>query len=116
MSQEQDLQGVIGATAVAQLYERLAGTTVYIPAIPSAASRLVLAIGHGPAARLCDALAGCVLCLPSRTSQERARRRDAVLYDLRRGLTVQEVATRHGITDRHVRTLRTTHQENQPCQ
>jgi DNA-binding NarL/FixJ family response regulator len=114
MNVMQHLSGLIGPATAAQLCERLAGTTVYIPAIPSASSRLVLAIGHGPAARLCDALAGACLCLPSRTSQERTRRHEAVLYDFRRGLSVQEVATRHGITDRHVRRMLKA-QEPPPC-
>lgn len=100
------LTDLIGAVAAVTLIERLGGTVVYIPAIPIAQSRLVLAIGHGPAARLCDVLSGSVLRLPSRLSQERARRRAAILYDLRRGLPPVEVATRHGVTDSHVRALR----------
>lgn len=108
------LTALIGATAAATLIERLGGTVIYIPAIPIAHSRLVLAIGHGPAARLCNALSGSVLRLPSRLSQERARRRAAILYDLRRGLTLCEVATRHGVTDKHVRALR-AQESTAPC-
>lgn len=97
---------VIGAAPASDLAERLSGTVVYIPAIPAPGSRLVLAIGHGAAARLCDAMPGAVVRVPSRTSQERAKRRAAIAYDLRRGLSVGEIASRHGVSDKHVRALR----------
>lgn len=101
-----DLRAIIGDAATDTLCERLGGTRVYVPAIPTAGSRLVLAIGHGPVARLCDAMAGDSLHIPSRLSADRVRRRSAVRYDLARGLSPSEVATRHGLTVQHVRTLR----------
>jgi hypothetical protein len=108
------LAELIGPAATAALAERLGGTMIYIPTIPAPGSRLVLAIGHGAAARLCDAMPGSVVRVPSRTSQERVKRRAAIAYDLRRGLSVGEVATRHGVTDKHVRALR-AQQEQNPC-
>lgn len=97
---------LIGDEAARTLCERLGGTLVYIPVCPGAASPLVLAIGHTAAARLADALGGTALRVPSRLSIERQRRRAAILYDLRRGLPPGEVATRHGVTDSHVRAIR----------
>lgn len=102
----QRLTSIIGVAATTMLCERLGGISIYIPVAPVDSSRLVLAIGHGPAARLCDALAGEVLRLPSRLSQDRVRRREAIRYDLRRGLPPGEVAIRHGVTDSHVRAIR----------
>lgn len=100
------LASLIGAAAYTTLCERLGGTCIYIPTVPASGSRLVLAIGHGPTAKLCDALAGEVLRLPSRLSQDRTRRREAIIYDLRRGLPPSEIAIRHGVTDSHVRAIR----------
>lgn len=100
------LTELIGATNAAILIERLGGTVIYIPSAPVAKSRLVLAIGHDAATQLCRALSGTALRLPSRLSQERARRRAAILYDLSRGLAQCEVAARHGVSDRHVRAVR----------
>lgn len=98
----EDLCTIIGVQAAETLCERLGGTRVYIPVAPVAGSRLVLAIGHGPVARLCDAMPGEVMRLPSRLSQDRRARREAILYDLRRGQPVNEIASRHGVTDSHV--------------
>ena len=109
-----DLRAIIGESAAEILCDRLGGTRVYIPCVPTAGSRLVLAIGHGPVARLCDAMPGEVLRLPSRTSQDRRARREAILYDLRRGQPIHEIANRHGVTDSHVWAIRAT-QEHPSC-
>lgn len=108
MKPAERIAALIGESAAAILCERLGGTSIYIPAYPSAGTRLVLAIGHAAAARICDAMAGEYLRLPSRLSLDRARRREAILYDLRRGLSPNEVAIRHGITDSHVRSIRSS--------
>ena len=109
-----DLRAIIGEAATRTLCDRLGGTRVYIPVTPAAGSRLVLAIGHGPVARLCAAMPGEVLRLPSRTSQDRRARREAILYDLRRGQPIHEIANRHGVTDSHVWAIRAT-QEHPSC-
>ena len=103
-----DLRAIIGESATRTLCDRLGGTSVYVPAYPTAGTILALAIGHAAAARLCDAYAGEYLNLPSRQAIDSARRRSEVLYDLRRGLSSAEVARRHGISARHVRNIRET--------
>lgn len=97
---------VIGEPAALILAERLGGSPLYIPQHPARGSPLVLAIGHGPAARLCDAFPSQSVQLPSRSALDAGRRREAVRYDLRRGLPAAEIARRHGLTVRHVRRLR----------
>lgn len=97
---------LIGERAAVALVERLGGAPIYVPEVPIAGSPLVLAIGHGPAARLCDHYAGRLLDLPSRSVLDTYRRREEVRYDLRRGLSASEVARRHGLTARHVRRIR----------
>jgi len=97
---------VIGEAAAQMLCERLGGVPIYVPQIPTPGSLLVLAIGRGPAARLCDRMAGAYLELPSRHGRQSIRRRQDVLYDLRRGLAVSEIASRHGITTRRVMQIR----------
>jgi hypothetical protein len=109
-----DLRAIIGEAATDTLCERLGGTRIYIPIVPTASSRLVLAVGHGPAARLCDAMPGTTLRLPSRSSQASQARREAILYDLRRGQPIHEIANRHGVTDSHVWAIRAA-QESVPC-
>jgi hypothetical protein len=98
------LLAALGVEDTRQLCERLGGTCIYIPIVPNKA--LLLAVGRQAAARLCDAMAGEYLRLPSRLAQERRRRREAIRYDLRRGLPVAETAIRNGVSDRYVRALR----------
>lgn len=105
----ESVAAIIGEHAALILCERLGGVQVYVPQCPSSGSPLVLAIGHGPAARLCDAMAGQYLYLPSRQVTTRARRQQDVIYDLRRGMSVREIAMKHGITTRWVRVIRNAH-------
>lgn len=102
------LAAMIGEADAATLIERLGGRYLYIPCVPSSGSPLVLAIGHAAAARLCNAAAGSYLCLPSRTAVERHKRHSAILFDLTLGLSPVEVARRHGLTERHIRSIRRT--------
>lgn len=97
---------IIGEVAFELLCERLGGTLLYIPKDPVPNSRLTLAIGHAAATKLCRSLAGQTLYLPSRLSLARRRRREEVLYDLRRGLSTSEIAIRHGISAQHIRNIR----------
>lgn len=97
---------IIGETAYELLCDRLGGTSLYVPRVPGAGSRLVLAIGHASALALCRASAGQTFYLPSRLSLARRRRREEVLYDLRRGLSTNEIAIRHGISTQHIRNIR----------
>lgn len=101
-----ELRALIGDTATDTLCERLGGTTVYVSAIPATGSRLVLAIGRAAAVKICNAMSGEYLDIPSRLVRERDRRRAAVIYDLARGLSPPEVAVRHGLTVRHIRNIR----------
>lgn len=92
----------IGDDAARTLIERLGGMQVYVPVCPNAQSPLVLAIGHGKAARMCDLFGGQVLQLPARSKVTLKRRISDIEYDLRRGLSCSEIANRHGITYRRV--------------
>jgi hypothetical protein len=102
----QAVAALIGEANAMTLTERLGGAPVYVPEVPLSGSPLVLAVGHGPAARLCDAFAGQRLHLPSRSVVECARRRAAILYDLRRGLATVEIARRYGLTARQIQRIR----------
>lgn len=99
------VESILDPNTARLLYERLGGTRVYIPAIPAPTSRLVLAIGHAPAARLCNQLAGESVCLPSRLSASRSDRKRAIQWDLARGLSASECALRHGVTTRCVQKI-----------
>lgn len=99
------LTRIIGAEPARLLCERLGGMVIYIPAVPSPSSRMVLAIGHAPSARLADAMPGEKLLVPSSTALRSHRLKAAVRWDGERGLTPSEIATRHGITTRHVQRL-----------
>lgn len=101
-----EITAIIGEAAYELLCERLGGTLLYIPRSPVSNARLTLAIGHAAATKLCRSLAGQTLYLPSRLSLASRRRREEVLYDLRRGLSTSEIAIRHGISAQHIRNIR----------
>lgn len=100
------VRDALGDLLAHTLAERLGGAPVYVPACPSRNSPLVLALGHAAAARLCDAFAGQYLSLPSRHALAAKQRYEAIAYDLRRGLSVSDVARRHGVTARHIRNIK----------
>ena len=106
MKTMEEIIEIIGETAAELLCDRLGGTSLYIPKVPGAGSRLVLAIGHASALALCQASAGQTFYLPSRLSLARRRLRSAVLYDLKRGLSTNEIAIRNGISTQHIRNIR----------
>jgi len=99
------LQSILGAKSAQLLCERLGGRVVYVPAVPSASSRLVLALGHAASAKLAIAMPGTKLLVPSPKSARRARIRDAVKQGANQGLPPSEIASRHGITTRYVQIL-----------
>jgi len=99
------LAPLIGAEAAQLLCDRLGGMSIYIPAVPSPGSRLVLAIGHAAAARLSDVMPGTRLLIPSPNALKRARLKGAVRWDGDRGLNPSEIASRHGITTRYAQIL-----------
>lgn len=97
---------LLGEALARTLTDRLGGVPIYVPEFPAAGSPLVLALGHGSAALICDRFAGQYIELPSRQALQHRQRREDVVFDLRRGLASSEVARRHGITARHVRRIR----------
>ena len=99
------LTALIGAEAAQLLCDRLGGRSVYIPAIPSPSSRLVLAIGHAASAKLSTAMPGARLLVPSANAVRRDRIKAAVQWDRSRGLPASEIASRHGVTTRYVQLL-----------
>ncbi len=106
------LVSLIGESASAMLCERLGGAPLYIPRYPCRHSPLVLAVGHGAAARLSDRYGGGYLCLPSQTALAAARRRESVLYELRRGQPLADIARRHGLSTRQIINIRRAAQES----
>lgn len=100
------IAAIIGEDSARTMIERLGGMCLYIPICPTSSSPLVLAIGHGKAARIADKFGGQTLRVPPRSVLITQRRREDIEYDIRRGLSSQEIANRHGISGRRVEQIK----------
>ncbi len=103
---------IIGIESTEMMCARLGGSSIYIPQIPNPNSRFVLAIGHANAAKLCNVFACKILHLPSRNSITRLARKNEIINDIKKGISVPEIAVKNGITVQHVRLIKRKETKN----
>jgi len=106
MSIEKDIESIIGEDLAKKLYERIGGTSIYIPGTPAKSSQLVLAIGRPAVVKLCNALPAQYFYLKSKESERTTKRLDLIKFDLSRGISVRECALRHGLSEQYIRKIR----------
>jgi len=102
----QELIDFIGSEAAMALIQAFGGAPLWIPkASPSPGAcyeRLVEVVGQQAADKLVARFGGGRISIPTRTRIAAAERWRRIVAELSAGDTAQQVARRHGITDRAV--------------
>lgn len=99
----EEVEDIIGAEAVSSLVANFGGSRIYVPQRFHRNSAIVLYIGAGASARLCEAFRGDTIEIPTgRPSSRPHPMRDAIKRDRQSGATLQELASRY---DRSLRQI-----------
>lgn len=107
----EDICAEIGFTATTRLIALAGGGSLYVPTAAEAGHPMALAIGLSAWRRMVGLWPGETLDIPLNAEYHHATRLRAVAALIQSGMAVKDICGMIGLTERHVRRLRTEAEE-----
>lgn len=104
-NENQELLNLIGDDAFTRLCTVFGGTKLHVSNSDRSRKRLNIIVGEENAGKMIAHFDGVTLTLPMLSSLEIRKRHQAIIADVRNGMSHRDIAMKYDLTDRQVRRI-----------
>ncbi len=107
--ENQDVLNLLGDDAFTRLCMVFGGTRLYIADSERSRQRLTVIVGEASAEKVISQYKGQSLNLPRLSTLEIEKRKQAIIADHQNGMSNRDLAMKYEMTDRHIRNIVSSH-------